>query len=140
MKHISYIVGSLLFGLLVSWDANCGMGALIAGENHIMIVNKEIHLLREDNTPDVYRTRWGQDDTLCIVKITNVRKLDGHEIVLNAMIDPEKYRRYENAGRQEAQDIRVEIVPPGTTLMFMNADDYHSSLPDGSQVFIRVMY
>ncbi len=146
ITHIKHIIAALLFGALVSVDVDAGMGSLIAGDNHIMLVNRQYEFKRHPTHSGLWvRDMWvmpeekREEDCPRIVKVTSVRDLTSR-VVMNALV-------YEESGElpgapvpEPVKRMHIEIVRPGSVLQHMNADNYVQSLPDGSQVYVWLDY
>lgn len=147
MSHIKNILAALLFGALVSVDVDAGMGSLISGDHSIMLVNRQIELKKHRMFRDVYVIdNWIAPDERIdlprIARVTAVRKVNSvvyvNALTFEASAQDDKYLRGAPMP-DEVAEITVEIVHPGCVVQVLDADDYHSSTPEGAQIFVRLL-
>lgn len=103
-----------------------------------MVKNELILLYPDDTEGMVFRTWHGPGRKPRIIRVTHVHH--GKLTYVYAMVDPDVQEEPGVSQVKRAESIVVEIVRPYQHLTQLNADDYHSSLPDGSQVFVRLNY
>ena len=138
MTHIKHILAALLFGALVSADVDAGMGYLI-GDN-AMLVNRQYELPDSKTYRNLYRVVFEVNDMPEVVKVTGIRQFDSRSVHVNAIVHEDDATMPQAATPVPVSEMLVEVVRPGTVLQQLNASDYHSSLTDGSQVFVRLNY